>query len=134
MVFSVFATCLALVPSALAGKPGGSAPKGGTSSFRLVLLNSNDGLPHWGQTVTFDISTTQTTQPYVSLKCYQGGTLVYSTSAGYYDGYAWPWTQNMALRSSSWTAGAGDCDARLYSASNSGRTTTLATMSFHVYE
>jgi hypothetical protein len=132
-LLSVTALCLALVPTALAGKGGGAPPKGGSSSLALAMVadGNADGLPNWGDTVTFNVSTTATTQPYVSLKCYQGGTLVYSTSAGFYDGYAWPWTQNMALRSSSWTSGAADCDARLYSATNSGRTTTLATLSFH---
>jgi hypothetical protein len=131
-LLSVAALCLALVPTAFAARAGG-APKGGSSGLTLAMVSdgNGNGLPNWGDTVTFNVSTTATTQPYVSLKCSQGGTVVYSTSAGFYDGYAWPWTKNMALRSSSWTGGAADCDARLYSASNNGRTTTLATMSFH---
>src|SRR5437879_195804 len=43
------------------------------SSLSLVLLNSTDGVPHWGQQVTFAVSTTATTEPNVSLMCYQHG-------------------------------------------------------------
>jgi len=125
---------LALVPSAFGakGKPRATTTTTTGSSMSLVLLNSTDGLPHWGQQVRFDVSSDQTTQPHVSLKCYQGGSLVYTTQTGYYDGYAWPWTQTMTLSSDAWTGGAADCSARLYSLDNSGVTTTLATLDFHV--
>jgi hypothetical protein len=129
---------VSLAPAAHAAKGGGGSkgggkPSGGSSSFSLVLLDSTDGVPHWSQRVTFDISTTQTDKPYVDLRCSQNGTLVYTNTAGYYDGYAWSWNQTMDLESQAWTGGDADCAARLYSASNSGATTTLATMTFHVY-
>src|SRR6266446_5753874 len=60
-----------LIPAA--SKHGGTTS---TSSLNLVLLNSTDGSAHWGQTVTFSISTTATTEPNVSLHCYQNGALV----------------------------------------------------------
>src|SRR2546427_4272052 len=77
-------------------------------SFSLVVLNSTDGLAHWGGQVTFTVSTTATTEPHVSLRCSQNGVLVYATQTGYYAGYLWPWTQVMTLSSVAWTGGAGD--------------------------
>jgi hypothetical protein len=122
---------LALVPAALAGKGGNQGSSGG-SSLSLVLLSSSDGLPHWNQWVTFNVSTTATDKPFVQLNCYQNGAWVYTASAGFFPTY--PWAPNFDLASSAWTGGAADCTARLYSTSHGGtRTTTLATMSFHVY-
>src|SRR5437867_10398660 len=69
---------------------GNGGNKTSTSSLRLVLLNSTDGLAHWGQKVTFKVSTTATSQPFVSLRCYKNTTLVYSAQAGYYASYPWP--------------------------------------------
>ncbi len=104
----------------------------GTSSLSLVLLNSTDGLPHWGQTVTFTVSTTATTQPDVTLVCYRNGALIYSDWAGFYAGYPWPGSQNMVLSSQAWTSGAASCTATL-SYFNGKSTTTLITLSFEVY-
>jgi hypothetical protein len=125
--------CFAVPAYAAKGNQGG---KGGTpsgsSTFTLVLLTSTDGLPHWGQQVTFNVQTTATAEPNVSLNCFQNGAQVYSAVAGFYASYPWPGTQIMTLMSSSWTAGAADCTARLYYISGA-KTLTLQTMSFHVY-
>lgn len=136
--FATLCVMIALAPLASAGKPAtagggkpGGKPSGGSGTITLVLLDSTDGLPHWGQHVRFDVTTTATTQPHVSLQCSQDGTLVYSAQTGYYDGYPWPATQTFTLASSMWTGGAADCTARLYSLSNSG-STTLATKAIHV--
>jgi hypothetical protein len=134
---AVLVVCLALVPAALAGKGGGGNGHGGTTgasySLNLAMVNdaNGNGLPNWADTITFSVSTTATTQPHVSLQCSQSGTVVYTTQTGYYDGYAWPWTQNMTLWSGAWTAGAADCTATLYDFSAS-KTVTLGTLSFHV--
>jgi len=123
---------LALIPAALAAKGGGGGKGGGktgttpTGSFSLVLENSTDGLPHYGQTVTFNVSTTAS-MPGVTLTCYQNGDWVVNQTVGFYPGY--PWSQDFYLFSSKWAGGAADCTATLFSGS-----TTLATMSFHVYE
>src|SRR5260221_1945162 len=55
------------------GKPGGGT--GGTGGLTLVMLTdaNGNGLPNWGDTVTFNVSTTATTQPNVDLKCSQNG-------------------------------------------------------------
>ena len=134
---STFVIALALLFTALApqttlaakgGKPGSASS---SNSFSLVLLDSTDGVAHHGQDVTFNVATTATSEPHVSLDCYQGGTLVYGAVAGFFDGYPWPWTQIMPLASPSWTGGAADCTASLYYFSGS-RTVTLSTMSFRV--
>ena len=130
---AIAALCLAVAPAALAAKGGGGGPKpsGGSGSLSLVLLNSADGLPHWGQDVTFEASTTATTRPMVSLTCTQGGTLVYSAGAGLYDGY--PWSKVLTLASSMWAGGAASCTARLYYSGSNGREITLGTTSIYVY-
>ena len=113
---------LALTVSALTAAPalaakggggGGGKGSGGTTggSFSLVLLDSTDGLPHWGQRVTFSISTTATTQPNVSVTCSQGGAVVYGAQAGYYAGYPWP--NDFILTAPTWTSGAASCTATI---------------------
>ncbi|HET9287995.1 MAG TPA: hypothetical protein VFO26_10580 [Gaiella sp.] len=82
--------------------------------------------------MTFTVSTTATDRPYVSLNCYQNGVWVYSDSAGFFPDY--PWSQNFTLATlSTWTSGTGDCTATLYTTKDGRRSTTLATLGFHVY-
>jgi len=137
LIVLAMATILATVTTgaAVAGKGGrghnASASGGGTIS--LVLLNSTDGVPHYGQQVTFNVSTTATDKPSVKLNCYQGGVLVYTHSAGFYAGYPWPWEQTFTLRSGAWTGGAADCTAELYFW-DGRKFITLTTLGFHVYE
>jgi len=90
-----------------------------------------DGFAHAGQHVTFNVTTSATASPFVSLNCYQGGVWVYTASAGFFAAY--PWSQVFTLASTSWMSGAADCTALLYSTKDGTRTTTLATTSFHVY-
>jgi hypothetical protein len=130
-------TAVALLSIGIVGAVAVSAGGNGhvqttNSSLSPVLLNSTDGLPHWGQQVTFNVSTTATTEPNVSLNCYQNGSLVYGAVAGFYPSYPWPWTQIFTLSSPSWTSGAADCTASLYYFSGK-KTVTLATLRFGVY-
>ena len=97
----------------------------------MVDDKNGNNLPNYGDTITFHVSTTATTEPHVNLECYQGGTQVYSAVTGYYASYPWPWTQNMALWSYSWTGGAADCTATLYYFSGR-KTITATTLGFHV--
>lgn len=108
---------------------GGSATSSG--SLALVMVNdlNGDGSPDWSDTITWSISTSDTTTPYVSVSCYQNGTNVYNTSAGFFADYPWPWTVNMTLRSSVWTGGAADCTATLYYPSGT-KTVIVTTVSF----
>ena len=122
--------------STFAGKPSGGGggkprPTSTTSSLKVVMVDdvNLDGAPNWGDTITFAISTTATTQPNVSLTCSQGGVVVYGASAGFYEGYPWPWTVNMKLASNAWAGGAANCVAVLQQYSGS-RVIDLASIAF----
>jgi len=128
---------LAIAPVALAGKGGGGGKhaSGGTTAgsstltVAMVADANQNGLPNWGDTITFNVSTTATTEPHVNVTCYQNGVTVYGAATGYYASYPWPWTQNMALSSQSWTGGAASCTAVLQAYSGTS-VTTLGTLSF----
>jgi hypothetical protein len=117
------------------GGGGGKPPKGGSGTISLAMVTdqNSDGLPNYGDTITFNISTTATTIPSVSVNCHQGTTLVLSTSAGYFPSYPWPDSKNVPLTTGAWPGGAADCIATLYYTSPDGtRQYNLATLSFHV--
>jgi hypothetical protein len=123
---------LAVAPSAYAAKNtagghGGGKNSGGSGTISLVLLNSTDGLAHYGQSVTFSISTTATTQPWVHLQCYKSGSLVGEGWDGYFQGSLSG--RNFTLASPSWTSGAADCTGTL----TTPQWVPLASTSFHVY-
>ena len=153
--------CLALAPVAFAGKGGGTksgsrtsgtsrtsggggkkgggggggGTTGGSGSLTLKMvkdLNGN-GLPNWGDTVTFNVSTNATTEPNVSLTCSQNGTVVYGAVSGFYSSYPWPWTQNMTLSSNAWQGGAASCTAKLYYFVGT-QTIDLTSINFTAYE
>jgi hypothetical protein len=129
---------LVLVPAALAAKGGngggGSASggSGGSLSLAIVADANSDGLPSWGDAVTFNVATTATEYPSVEADCYQNGTSVYTHSAGFYPTYPWPQSQTFKLQSSVWTAGAADCTAKLYYMNSRNKAIALTTLSFHV--
>jgi len=137
VIATVAAVCLALASTSVAAKSGtggGGGPHkgggGGTSgggSISLVLVNSTDGLAHWGQQVTFNVSTTATNQPWVVLKCYQNGGLVSEGWDGYFEGSLTG--RNFTLASAAWTGGAGECTAWL----ETPQWAPLASTSFHAY-
>jgi hypothetical protein len=127
---AVAAVLLALAPAALAGKGAGGGKHGGgagTGTISLVLLDSTDGLAHFGQHVTFNISTSSTNQPWVHLQCYQNGAMVAEGWDGYFDGSLSG--RDFTLSSPSWTGGAADCTATL----TTPQWAPLASTSFHVY-
>jgi hypothetical protein len=120
-----------IVAPALAAKGGGGkggkpSKPSGSSTVTLVMVEdaNGNGLPNWADTITFDVSTTATQYPYLSVRCYQGGVLVYGADAGFYADYPWPGARLMPLSSPSWTGGAADCVAVLND--------NLATLSFLV--
>jgi hypothetical protein len=102
-----------------------------SSSLTLVLVDPADGVANWGDQVRFNVSTTATTEPHVSLKCYQNSSLVYTAQTGYYASYPWPDTQTFTLSSGAWTGGAASCTAVLYWF-NATKTVTGATLNFPV--
>jgi hypothetical protein len=112
------------------GKGGGGTTGGGT--LTLVVLNSTDGAAHYGGDVTFTVSTTATDKPLVQADCSQGGTPVYTHSAGFYPGYPWPDSQIFHLTSGAWTGGGADCTAKLYMSNGNGGFSTITTIAFQV--
>jgi hypothetical protein len=125
---------LALVPAALAGKPGGgggnTTGSSGSLSTLMVVDQNGNGAPNWNDQITFAVSTTATSSPWVRLNCYQSGVWVSTSTAGFFAAYAW--APNFTLSSGAWTSGAGDCTATLYMVTSNGRSKTLNTLSFHV--
>jgi hypothetical protein len=129
------ALAFVLVPVALAGKggpgkggSGGGTTSGGTSSITgpvMVVDLSGNGLPNWGDTVTFNISTTATVQPYVNLVC-----AGYNSWKGVFAG-SLDTNWNFVLSSGGWTSGANDCTATLGMYTKRGFQ-KLASTSFHV--
>lgn len=112
------------------GKKATPAIATAASSLVLVLLDSTDGLAHWGQHITFGV-TSSARYSFVRVDCYQGTVWVYEQSTGFYVG--WPLDQRtFTLRSGVWTGGAADCAALLYSTDADGSNfQSLATTSFH---
>ncbi len=102
-----------------------------TSSVAVVLLNSTDGLPHYGQQITFRVSTTVTDRPYVKLDCYQDQVWVYDQWAGFFPDFPWTYMQTFPLSNGMWTSGAADCTATLYYYGGKG-TKNITTNNFHV--
>jgi hypothetical protein len=111
------------------GKPGGG-DSGGTGTISLVLMDSTDGLAHYGQRVTFDVSTTATDMPYVHLLCSQAGTLVAEGRQGFFPsalGNQWFQLGPTTL----WQGGEADCTASLEKYTRKGWQ-HLASTAFHV--
>jgi len=100
----------------------------GSGSLNLVLLDSTDSLAHWGQHVTFNVTTT-VSSPYVDLQCFQNGTLVAEGWEGYFAGALSD--RIFGLYSPQWTGGAADCTAYIAYQTNQGWQ-RVASTSFHV--
>ena len=126
--------------SAFAAKPtssgggrhgGGSTTGGGTIDLApLVVDNNGNGLPNYGDVVTFNISTTATATPYVNLVCSQGGVVVGNGWRGYWEG-SLDTSWNFGLEAGTWPGGAADCTAYLKKQTKQGWS-VLASTSFHV--
>ena len=125
-------TTLGASAPALAAKGGGHTSTSSGAGLELVQVDSTDGVAHYGQLVTFNVSAPGIDKPMVKVDCYQSGVYVYWASAGFYDGYPWAWNQVFTLSSTYWTGGAADCTATLYYPTRNGHFSTLATLSFPV--
>jgi hypothetical protein len=140
LIALAMATILATVTTgaAVATKGGGQGhhqTTGGSGTISLVMVNDANGdtLPNYGDSVTFNVSTTVTDRPYVAVLCYQGTTQVYSAWAGFYPDFPWSWMQTFTLKSPAWTGGAADCSASLYYY-NGKAWTTILSQGFQVSE
>jgi hypothetical protein len=109
------------------GKHGGGGTTSGSGSLTLVMVSdaNGDGLPNQGDTITFNVSTTATDQPWVNLQCFQNGTLVAQGWNGFFDGSITG--RNFGLYSGVWSSGAADCTAYL----DNPQWSVLASTSFH---
>lgn len=124
-------SALVLAGSAFAAKPSGSSSITGpylvtTSSTGSPVTAASTTTPKFGDTVTFNISTSLTGNPFVNLICYGNG-IGYDSWAAF-----WPTTGSFVLGSGGWTSGAADCTAKLVMYVNSTRVKVLASTSFHV--
>jgi hypothetical protein len=127
----VLVLSLTLIPAAFAGK-GHQASGGGSSSITgpvMAVDNNGDGLANWGDTVTFNFSTTATAQPYVHVVC-SGNGIGYDSWKGVFAG-SLDTSWNFVLSSGGWTSGAGDCTALLGMYTKQGFK-QLASTGFHV--
>jgi len=121
-----------IASTALAAKPsaaGGGGKPGSGSSLALVMVDPADTVANHGDVVTFDVSTSAS-NPYVNVRCYQGGAFVYDAWAGFYSG-AW-FGQEFTLASTYWESGEADCIARLVYWAKNGDERVLSQLAFHV--
>ena len=119
--------------TAFAGRGGTGKPSGGGGTISLSPLAydaNGDSLPNYGDRVTFTLSTTATTKPWVELDCYKGGALVYQDRRGFFDGSLTGEVFNLGT-SGAWQSGAADCTAWLVKYTTKGWS-KLASTSFHV--
>jgi hypothetical protein len=109
-------SALALAGTAFAGNGGGSNKSSSSSISSPIVLSSaslnalTTSGPRYGDTITFEVSTTETSRPFVHLQCYQNQILVAQGWAAYFTGGLWG---KFVLDSGVWTGGAADCTADL---------------------
>jgi hypothetical protein len=131
-VVATIAVSFVFAGTAFAGKPSSSSITGPyivTTSPPSAPVASSTAAPRFGDTVTFDVASTQTGNPFVHLVC--SGTA--ENPVGY-DSWAafWPTAGSFILSSGGWTSGAADCTAKLVMYANSSKVKVLASTSFHV--
>jgi hypothetical protein len=103
----------------------GSTSGGGSITLAMVTDGNGNGLPNYGDTVTFNVATTATAEPWVNLKCFQNGVLVAQGWNGFFDGSITG--RNFGLYSGAWSGGAADCTAYV----TTPQWSVLASTSFH---
>lgn len=106
----------------------------GTISLVMVTDKNGDGLPNYGDVVTFKESNTETTAPMVYTECNQNGSLVYMSWRSY-DPHVTDQTFTLGGTTAWQNGGAADCKATLQNwdkYSKTGKITTITSMTFHV--
>jgi hypothetical protein len=127
----VAVSALVFAGAGFAARPSGSSSITGpylvtTSPTGSPVTAASTTTPRFGDTITFDISTTQTGNPFVNLVC-SGAGVGYDSWAAF-----WPTNGTFILSSPAWTSGAADCTAKLVMYVNSNKSKVLASTSFHV--
>ena len=109
---------------------GGHGKNGASGTIALHLLESTDGLAHYGQHVTFDLESTDP-QPWVELDCYIGGVNVYQDRRGFFESSL---SDDVFVLGTTraWQSGEADCTAHLVKYTRKGWQ-SYASTSFHVY-
>jgi hypothetical protein len=134
LLFGVMGTLIIVQSFAAAPAKGGSSSGTTTISQPILVTDNNaNGAVDWSDKIRFNVSSTQTAMPFVSLKCYQGSTLVSQGTEGYFAGALDDGV--FGLYSPSWTGGAADCTADVKSGDAKlakQRDAILASVSFHV--
>jgi hypothetical protein len=86
-VSATIVVSLAFAGTAFAGK---TTPSSSIAGPYLVGTSSPTGAaavqPQFGQTITFSVSTTATSNPFVNLNCYQDGVLVMNSWSAFFRG------------------------------------------------
>lgn len=136
-ILAVAVLALSATGVAFAGKgAGGSGGPKSSSSIRLVTVAADGakvvgGAPAFGDQITYDVTTTATTEPYVETSCSQNGKLVYKQTQGFFAGF-YGGSQMFTLGPTpNWQGGAASCTARLLAMVN-GDARTLSTTTFDV--
>lgn len=124
-----------IVQSHAAAPARGGGSTGGTTISQPILVADKDtnGVLNWSDTIRFTVSSTQTTTPFVTLKCYQGGALVSQSTEGYFAGALDDGV--FGLYSPVWVSGAADCTADVKSGDTKRgkqQDTVLASVTFNV--
>ena len=125
---SVAALVLTLAPAASAGK-GGPGGGGTTGSYSVAV--SPAGPYSFGQSVYVTTTVPISMNPFIWMRCYQGGVLVGSSDHAAFPGgwyYNWAFTLGPTM---SWTGGAADCTFSVVHTSKS-KVSTDAKVSIHV--
>jgi hypothetical protein len=115
------------------GKGGhsGGGTTGGSGTIAMRMVDPTDAVANYKDQVTFDISTTATSSPYVHLVCTQNGAKVLESWQGFFPtalGNEWFYLGP----SPAWQAGAADCTGFLEQYSSKGAWVQLASTGFHV--
>lgn len=132
-VAATIAVALVFAGTAFAGKT--SSPSSSIAGPFVVATSTASPLaasttaPQFGQTITFTVSTTATTNPFVNLNCYQNGLLVMNSWSAFFPGGT---DQNFGLYSPAWQSGAANCQADLGMLTSNGKWKVLASTSFNV--
>ena len=123
---SVVVLAGSIAPALGQGKGKGKGHQAPSVGFTLGMVtdNNSDGLPNWGDQVTFAVSSTESDNPHVQLICSQNGEVVYGAS--------WPITPVLTLRSQVWQGGAADCTATAYYITDGTKKVPIGSLTFSV--
>jgi hypothetical protein len=120
-----------LVTPALAGRSSSSVSLHPLSAPAATTSASPSDTVAFGSQVTFDVSTTATSYPWVETLCYQGRTLVYGATHGFFSSYFTAPVYTLGP-TQLWSGGAATCTATLFSTTDGSKRKVLATTSFNV--